>query len=59
MSKSELKTIKVKQLECGRCGYLWFPRISNEGETVIPKFCANKLCKSPYWNKKRVYDLKK
>jgi len=56
--KEPLQTITVEQLECNRCGYRWYPRISREGETVIPMSCANILCKSPYWNKERVFPKK-
>ena len=38
--------IKLKILQCKRCGYRWVPRVQ-EG---IPKRCAN--CKSIYWDKK-------
>lgn len=33
---------------CNRCGHTW------QGATDSPKTCANKKCKSPYWNKERV-----
>lgn len=49
------KKITVKQLECNRCGYEWWPRISREGKTIIPKTCPKPTCKSKYWNKERVY----
>jgi hypothetical protein len=52
---AELKKITVEQLECNRCFYKWFPRITREGKTVIPKTCPNTKCKSPYWNKERVF----
>ena len=35
----------VKKYRCLRCGYEWIPRKSE-----LPKVCANKKCKSPYWN---------
>lgn len=50
-----LKKITVEQLECNRCHYKWFPRITREGTTVIPKVCPNPKCKSPYWNKERIF----
>ena len=54
------KAITVERLECNRCFYQWWPRISRtEGKTVIPKVCPNPKCKSPYWNKKRVKELLK
>ena len=43
------KNIKSKQLlfhRCSRCSYLWTSKIT-------PKTCANKSCRSPYWNKER------
>ena len=46
-------TIEVKSLTCKRCGYTWFPRINSDGKTIIPKNCASKKCKSPYWNKEK------
>lgn len=38
----------VKERECNRCGYKWFPRVPKQE----PKTCA--MCRSPYWNKPRV-----
>lgn len=38
----------IKQLECLRCGYKWYPNSPNP-----PKYCANKKCRSPYWDKPR------
>jgi hypothetical protein len=35
--------------ECNRCNYVWYSTVAD------PKTCASKTCKSPYWNKKRVY----
>lgn len=40
--------IKLPTLKCNRCGYEWHPRA-----TKAPGHCANKKCKSPYWNKRR------
>jgi len=37
-----------KQHNCNRCGYRWFSRLRT------PKNCPH--CKSPYWNKERVYN---
>lgn len=34
--------------ECNRCGNVWYSRNKS------PRSCANKKCKSPYWNKARV-----
>lgn len=34
--------------ECNRCDHIWYSTTSD------PKTCADKDCKSPYWNKKRV-----
>lgn len=53
MSRSTISTIKLPTLRCNRCGYEWFPRAPQH-----PAVCANKQCKSPYWNKKRVRKLK-
>lgn len=38
----------INIIVCERCGYYWYSR-----EAKPPKVCANKKCKSPYWNKKR------
>ncbi|MBP1684955.1 MAG: hypothetical protein H6Q33_1098 [Deltaproteobacteria bacterium] len=35
---------------CERCGYQWIQRTAGAPE---PKVCANRKCKSPYWNKPR------
>jgi predicted Zn-ribbon and HTH transcriptional regulator len=43
---------KPQQLECKRCGRKWIPR-SKKKPVQCPK------CKSPYWNKKRVYKHRK
>ena len=51
----DIKKITVEQLECNRCKYYWFPRITRDGKTVTPKVCPNPICKSPYWNKERVF----
>jgi len=40
-----MKKIKLKVLECKRCGYKWHPRV----ETV--RVCPH--CKNPYWNVER------
>ena len=47
------KKITIEQLECTRCGYKWFPRVSPDGKIVKPKTCANIKCKSPYYDKKK------
>lgn len=39
---------EIKINHCKRCGYNMVQR----GEKP-PKFCANKRCHSPYWNKER------
>jgi hypothetical protein len=59
MSIDTKKVIKVKQLECNRCHYQWYPRINRECKIVIPSVCANTKCKSPYWNKERVLNIKR
>ena len=38
--------------ECNRCGEIWYSKKENPGT------CVNVKCRSPYWNKKRVRDLK-
>jgi len=35
-------------LTCNRCNYIWYSK--ND-----PKTCSNPVCKSPYWNKTRVF----
>ncbi len=35
--------INIKQLQCKRCGHLWYPR--------KPEIITCPKCKSPYWNK--------
>lgn len=44
------KLIEVLVEICNRCGEDWIPRKSN------PLSCPK--CKSPYWNKERVYPKK-
>ena len=34
---------------CSRCSYTW----TTKGD-IVPKTCANPLCRSPYWNKLRM-----
>jgi hypothetical protein len=34
--------------ECGRCGHLWTSQVES------PATCAQRDCRSPYWNKPRV-----
>ena len=41
-------------LECKRCNHTWIPR-----SDTIPKVCPNPKCKSPYWNRDYVRDMKK
>ena len=52
-TSNKKKTITVEQLECNRCSYSWWPRITRDGKTVIPQVCPNPKCKSRYWNKER------
>ena len=47
---SQEKTTNRKKCTCLRCGWEWFP--VKDGE---PKTCTNPKCRSPYWNKERVY----
>lgn len=39
-----------KILMCTRCGYRWLQRAAGP----LPKVCASKKCKSPYWNRERI-----
>lgn len=48
------KEIVITRLRCNRCGYSWLPR-----SLKVPKRCPNHKCGSPYWNRKRVYKIKK
>ena len=52
---NSMTKVTIEQLKCNRCNHKWWPRISIEGKTVIPKTCASVKCKSPYWNKPRVF----
>jgi hypothetical protein len=36
------------ELKCNRCENIWYSQ-------KIPKTCANVKCRSPYWNKIRVF----
>jgi len=47
-----MKKIKLTILECNRCHHTWIPRSQKK-----PKVCPK--CNSPYWDKKRVYKLKR
>lgn len=40
----------ITVLTCLRCKHQWYPR-----EPRLPATCASKKCKSPYWNKPRVF----
>jgi hypothetical protein len=42
------RALKLPTLKCLRCGHTWFPR-----QAELPKTCANKECKSPYWDRPR------
>lgn len=44
--------MNLPRYKCNRCGHSWIPRTENPPQTC-PK------CKSPYWDKERVYQLKK
>ncbi len=39
---------RIKKRTCLRCGYEWYPRSSD-----VPLLCANKACRTPYWNRPR------
>ena len=45
-------SVQVEKLRCMRCGYEWYPRIL-KGRVKQPNVCANKTCKSPYWNRSK------
>lgn len=38
----------LREIECIRCGYKWYPKKPGE-----PLCCANQKCKSRYWNRPR------
>jgi len=40
-----MKTVKVPEYECLRCGYKWIPRSER-----VPRRCPQ--CKSRYWDRK-------
>jgi hypothetical protein len=40
--------VSVTILTCTRCGYQWPMRFDRR-----PATCANRKCKSPYWDKPR------
>ena len=42
--------VKIKKIECKRCGYKWIPR--KEEIRICPK------CKSPYWDRDRRIEIK-
>ena len=44
------KKFKLPQATCNRCDYVWTPRKTDV--TMCPK------CKSPYWDKARVNNIK-
>lgn len=56
----------VKMNQCTRCGYHWVSKIfiehNEKGQLVLrsekPNTCSNQECRSPYWDKARVRDLK-
>ena len=53
MSKIDPKSkVKAKGdfycLTCNRCDFIWYSK--ND-----PKTCSNPKCKSPYWNKIRIF----
>lgn len=44
-------TVTLPTMECTRCGHTWHP-----AKPLMPKRCGS--CKSPYWDRPRVYKLK-
>ena len=47
-----VKKVSLMGYRCERCGHEWLPR-NDQAPKVCPK------CKSPYWDKPRIKDLKK
>ena len=42
--------VKAVVFQCKICHYSWIPRkVTDKGLFLIPKFCNNKHCNSPYW----------
>jgi|GEM_PF-755459 len=48
-SSKDKKADETKILTCNRCGYTWIARDADNP----PKQCANRKCRSPYYNKPR------
>ena len=48
------KGMTIEKVKCKRCGYVWYPRAPE-----LPKYCANKKCRSPYWQTERWKGIKK
>ena len=46
--------VTLEGYKCERCGHIWVPRSTTEGDPII---CPR--CKSPYWNKPRRMEGKK
>ena len=44
----ENPTPSVPALRCSRCNYVWVARFGKS-----PGTCANRVCRSPYWDKPR------
>ena len=59
-NKLPLRTITIREVQCFRCGFRWFPRPDKvTGKVYVPLKCANlRHCGSYNWNKEivRKYD---
>lgn len=60
MKETQLRSVTVKELKCRTCDHTWFPRVdSASGKVRKPKNCPNPGCKSPYYNKPYIREVKK
>lgn len=46
--KAILESYEEKVYHCLRCGHIWSSKSKDK-----PKTCANKKCRSPYWDRPR------
>lgn len=54
MSRKTAKLPTLYPWHCNRCGNAWYGR-----SATPPQACANKECRSIYWNKARVFPIRK
>lgn len=47
---------KIFEMTCTRCGHTWMPRTSVLTGGTLPRICPS--CKSPYWDRARVREVK-